>query len=331
MADDEQPRDEWDFPDEEDEVAPDGEEVPAIVGRGDDFHSSRDGHPETAHTTAPTWAELGEGWQVGVYRDPILCGVFAGAVLGLLGVFIVLRRAVFVTAAMTQAAGLGVALAFFLGIHHGVGVPPVVGAFLLSLAAAASVLIPTDRLRLPREAALGFTFVVASAAAVLVGDRIAQEAHDIAAILFGTAVVVSQADLLAVSLVGAAVLAITLLVRRGLVFAGFDAEGARVQRLPAASLDLLLWFLVALEVSVSTRAIGSLPVFAFAVLPAMTALALVNRMRWALVIASLLGALAGGVGYVLAFFGEFPVGASQTVLAALFFVLAWPLSRLRRA
>ncbi len=41
-------------------------------------------------------------------------------------------------------------------------------------------------------------------------------------------------------------------------------------------------------------------------------------MRWALVIASLLGALVGGVGYIVAFFGEFPVGASQAALAELF-------------
>jgi zinc transport system permease protein len=116
---------------------------------------------------------------------------------------------------------------------------------------------------------------------------------------------------------------------RGLVFAGFDPEGARVQRLPVRSLELLLWFLVALEVSVATRAIGALPVFAFAVLPAMAALALLERLRYALVAAALVGGTAGGGGYLLAFFMEFPVGACQAALATLAFVAAAVVGRLR--
>jgi zinc transport system permease protein len=92
-------------------------------------------------------------------------------------------------------------------------------------------------------------------------------------------------------------------------------------------LDLLLWVLVAAEVSVATRAIGALPVFAFAVLPAMAALSVVERLSAALVVAGVLGALAGGLGYLFAFFLEFPVGASQAFLATTMFLACVPLSR----
>src|SRR4029079_12623104 len=97
--------------------------------------------------------------------------------------------------------------------------------------------------------------------------------------------------------------------------------------LPAARIELALWFLVALEVSVTTRAIGALPVFAFAVLPAMAALARVERVRWALLVAGILGGLAGGLGYVFAFFYEFPVGASQAALGTVFLLRGLPVSR----
>ena len=50
-----------------------------------------------AHEEQPTWHDFVDNWSL--YRDPVLCGVTAGAVLGVLGVFVVLRRAVFVTAA----------------------------------------------------------------------------------------------------------------------------------------------------------------------------------------------------------------------------------------
>lgn len=283
-----------------------------------------------ASESQPSWSEFQEGWHLGIYRDPVLCGVMAGAVLGLLGVFVVLRRAVFVTAAVSQAAGLGVALAFLLEITLQKHVSPVLGALVASLCVTALLTLRMERLRLPRETLIGLVYLAASAGAVLVGDRIAQESHDIAGILFGTAVLVRPEDFALVLGTGLLTLVVTIVCYRGLLFAGFDPEGARVHGLPVRALDLLLWVLVALEVSVTTRAIGALPVFAFAVLPAMAALALSERVQRALVLAALLGGAAGGLGYLFAFFYEFPVGASQALLATAFLLASLPVARLVR-
>lgn len=280
---------------------------------------------------APTWADFLAGWELGIYRDPILCGLAAGLVLGYLGVFVVLRRMVFVTAAISQAAGLGLALTFFVDIHMGQDIHPVVGAVIMALGITVVFAIPPDRLRLSRESILGLAYITCWAAAVLVGDRIAQEAHEISAILFGSAVLVSESDLYLVAGVGAFVLLIYVVGHRGFVFAAFDRESARVQGMPVRALDLASWVLVALAVSVSTRALGVLPVFAFAVLPAMGALMLSNRLRWVLPMAAIMGAFSGGLGYLFAFFLEFPVGASQTAVAFLLFLGCLPVRLLRGA
>ena len=292
------------------------------------------GVPASTETTpgqvAPSWSDFTAGWHQGIYQDPILCGAWAGLTLGMLGVFIVLRRAVFVTAAISQSAGLGVALAFYCAIHLGFAVPPVAGALALALLAAGALALPVEKWQLPRESLLGFAFVAASAGAILVGDRISQESHDISAILFGTAVLVRELDLILVGVVGLAVVLATIVAYRGLVFVGFDRVGAEVHGLPVRRLELLFWILLAVQVSVTTRAIGALPVFAFAVLPAMAALALVERLRWALVIAAAIGTAAGALGYLLAFFGELPVGASQATVCVLALVVALAATRLRR-
>lgn len=287
-------------------------------------------HSPHDHTAAPSWNDFASGWSLGLYQDPVVCGSAAGIVLGVLGVFIVLRRAVFVTAAVSQSAGLGVALAFFLELYFGLSLPPVACAFATALLATALLAFRFERLRLPKETILGLTYIAVSAAAILVGDRITQESHDIASILFGTAVLVRSLDLSLVVGVGVLVLLSLAVFYRGLVFAGFDAESARVHALPVRFLELLLWVLVAAEVSVATRAIGALPVFAFAVLPALAALTLVERLTRALFVAGLLGGLAGALGYLFAFFLEFPVGASQAFLSTLFFLLAAALAALVR-
>jgi zinc transport system permease protein len=284
--------------------------------------------PAPAHELhgEPTLAEFRDNWDL--YQDAVCAGVAAGAVLGLLGVFVVLRRAVFVTAAVSQAAGLGVAVAFFLSIHVGLELPPVSVAFAFGVGAA--LLIGAFR-RAPREAVVGFVYLAASAGAVIVGAHITQEAHDISAILFGTAVLVRPDDLALVLGVGAVATAVVLVARRGLVFAGLDPETARVQGLPVRGLEMLLAFLVAAEVSVTTRALGALPVFAFAVLPAVAALGLARRFPGALTTAALIGGLSGGLGYVAAFMFELPVGASQAMLAALGCALTLLIARVRRA
>lgn len=267
-----------------------------------------------------TWGTFFGAWEI--FRNPILCALVAGAVLGFLGVFVVLRRMVFVSAGVTQSAGLGVALAFYLEIHLGVHLDPLLGAAALALIATLAVSLDTGRsIKLPRESLLGLVFALAGGGAVLLGDRIAQEAHDIESILFGSAVLVRGFDLVAVLVSGGLILAIHLWWLRGLVFASFDPDAARVQGLPVSLLDRTLFVSIGVMVGVSARALGALPVFAFSVLPAAAALLLGVRLPFAFALATALGGLSGVAGYLFAFFYQFPVGASQTVVASAFTVL----------
>jgi zinc transport system permease protein len=284
----------------------------------------------TDHDSGPTWAEFAIGWQLDIYRDPVCCGVFAGLVLGYLGVFVVLRRSVFLTAAVSQAAGLGVALAFYVQIHFALELPPIAGAMLCALAFSALLALPIDRLPISREAVLALAYLGEWAGAVMVGDRIQQEAHQITSILFGTAVLVAPVDLWTLVGVGGASLAAVAALHRGLAFAIFDREGARVHGLPVRRLEIAVWLLIALTVSAATRALGVLPVFAFSVMPGVAALMLCSRVRTALLAALAMGGVSGGAGYLLAFFAELPVGACQTAVAVLFFAGALTLHMLTR-
>jgi zinc transport system permease protein len=272
--------------------------------------------------SVPTWAELVQGWELGIYRDAIFCGLAAGLALGYLGVFVVLRKMVFITAAVSQAAGMGVALAFFVQIHLGMQLSPVIGAIAMATLFTFLFSLPADRLPVSREAALGVAYIAAWSLSVMLGDRISQEAHDISSILFGTAVVVRTEDLYSVFAASFVALAFHIAAHRGVTFALFDPEGARVQRLPVRALELTSWLCIALVVSVATRALGVLPVFAFAILPATAGLLVFERLRWVLVAAAVLGGLAGAGGYVVAFFLNLPVGACQAATAAAMLGLA---------
>src|SRR5262245_64755447 len=59
-----------------------------------------------------------ESWFL--WRDPLSVAVIASALCAFVGVYIVLRRIVFVSAALSQMSGVGVALAFYLASLAGV-------------------------------------------------------------------------------------------------------------------------------------------------------------------------------------------------------------------
>ena len=132
-----------------------------------------------------------------IFGDAIITGGLAGLLLGFIGVHVVLRRMVFASSAIAQAAALGVALSFWIGAlvdpaGHAAGhvagpsahvtpfiFEPVLWATVASLLATLVFIANPVRLHLTRESLLGFVFLASGAGAVIVGDKITQEAHRI--------------------------------------------------------------------------------------------------------------------------------------------------------
>lgn len=261
-------------------------------------------------------------WEL--FRDPALTGTIAGAMLGLMGVYVVLRRMVFLTAAVSHAASLGVALAFFLQVQFGLSgffVSPWVGSFTLTIATLMAVNLARRSDRDFSDAALGFAYLLGAAGTLALGTRIVVELHDINTLLFGTAVAVVPEDFRLIVIFGALTVVLHAWLWRGFSAVSFDREDARVRGLPVRVLEVLLLALLALAISLTTRVIGALPTFAFSVLPALVAIRVARNVPQALLLATAVGAIAGFSGYVLAFIYELPVGAAQTLVAATFVVL----------
>lgn len=251
-----------------------------------------------------------EAWPL--LGDSVLAGTIAGAALGLLGVYVVLRRLVFLSAAISQAASLGVAGAFYLQLHLGwsQATPGLVSVLTTLLAV---VLVMRTRNPARRDATLGVVFLAGAAGTLGLATRITAELADIKTLLFGVAVAVVPEDFTTLCWALLPVVAIHAWWARGFAAASFDPEGARVRGLPVALLEGVLFATLALTISVCTRILGALPTFAFSVLPALAALALAPNVGVALVLATVVGAAVGFTGYAGAFLYELPVPVGQTL------------------
>jgi zinc transport system permease protein len=264
-----------------------------------------------------------DAWEL--FRAPVLAGALAGALVGLLGVYVVLRRMVFLAGALSQSAGLGVALAFLGRVRFGLeGVlgSPTLGAAVATLITATLLVGGRTEAGARRDGLLGLAWLVGAAGTLVVGTRIAEEVQDIQSILFGSAVVVLDDDLERLIKLAVPVGLFHVWWRRGFLQAAFDPEGARVRGLPVWLLDAVLIGTIALSISLCTRVLGALPVFAFSVLPAMAAVRVSAHIERALWVAAAIGAACGAGGYVLAWRFDLPVGASQTLLAAVTVLVA---------
>jgi zinc transport system permease protein len=267
-----------------------------------------------------------------LWMEPMIAGILAGAILGYIGVFIVLKRMVFVSAALSEISGVGVAFAFYVGSIMGID-PHAHGALPLlleptwfsllfaCLAAALFSLRPGHR-KLASETIVGLGYIVSSALvlAILNSPRIAQEAHAVGDILFGNAVTVPRSQIYALLAAAVAAVAVHALFFKELLFVSYDPETAVVQGVGVFRYELLLNLATAVVISVATRAVGALPVFAFTVIPAAAALMLTEKMRSTIVLAVAIGMIAAAGGYYVSWIESLPTGATMVVVASLFLV-----------
>ena len=95
---------------------------------------------------------------------------------------------------------------------------------------------------------------------------------------------------------------------------------ARTLGIRTRSWSLVLFLTFAVAISVSTRAIGALPVFALMVIPPAAALLVVDRM-WSVFTVSVLVAMASAfLGYFASWRWSLPTGASMVVASAMFLI-----------
>jgi zinc transport system permease protein len=267
-----------------------------------------------------------------LWGGAVAAGVAAGAVCGFIGIYVILHRIVFVSAAMSEVSGLGVMIAFLLAqmgaVHtsaHTEDVLPLMfasvftGIFSAVVASRASARAG-DRSK-SAESFIGAVYLLSAAGLLLVSDRVTQGAHDVANVLFGNAVVVDMPHLILLLAVCVPVLILHVWLRKDLLFVSFDPAMASTLGYPVAALRVFLLVSLGIVISLGTRTIGALPVFSFSVLPPIACLALFQDLRRSFWASAVVGALSAFLGYLGSFLFSFPTGACMTLAAGGFVLL----------
>ena len=271
-----------------------------------------------------------------LWREAVIAACVMGAACGVVGVYMVMRRVVFLPAALSQVSGFGVMFAFllptlFASAAGQVWARPETVAIAITVVASLLLGWMAEPRTLSRDALLGIAYIVASAFIVVIGDKVVQESHEMQDVLFGNAVIVDPKQMIIAVVVAVCVLAIHAVLMRSFLLVSIDPATAQAHGIVVSRVDAWLFLTVGVTVAVATKTIGAMPVFAFAVLPAVAALQMFSNMRHILVASALIGAASAFVGYWVSFTASIPTGSCMAVVCALWLVPALLVGRWRRS
>jgi zinc transport system permease protein len=251
------------------------------------------------------------------FQNALLAGMLAAVMCAMVGVYVLLKRIVFVGMTLAQMSSAGVALALLLQL------PPLAVALSVTfMGVAVFSQVPMQR-HVPLEGVIGASYILATTLSVIflaknpVGE--ARALH----VLFGNILSVHTDELIALAIVFVVLAGVHFVFYKEFVFVSFDMETAQAQGLNVRLWNLLLYLTLGLAIAFATRAMGVLLVFAFLIVPSMTARLLVHRMRWLFALAALFGGLSVPLGLYLAFRFDLPTGSAvaATSVALLLLVL----------
>jgi ABC-type Mn2+/Zn2+ transport system permease subunit len=259
-----------------------------------------------------------------LFREALYGALVIALACSVLGVYVVLRRIVFVGAALAQISSAGIALALWLagaGISLGAATQPTVVSLLLTLIAVL-FFASGARGRIPPDATIGIAYAVAAAVGILlIAKAAAGEAHDI--FLSGNILGITRSDTLVLLAVTVPVLVVHTVFYKELLFVSFDRETARTLGYNVRWWDLLLYLTLGVVISSAMQFAGVMLVFNFLVLPAVTGLLLSRSMRgvffWS--IASAL--VAAFVGFSLSVPFDLPSGPAISAASGALVLFAW--------
>lgn len=245
------------------------------------------------------------------------------AVGGTLGCWIVLGGLSYGAESLAHGMFPGLVLAALTGLPLLLGgaVGILVAALAVTLASRVERISRDDAIAVAVTTLLGLGALLALSPAVPLG---------IQGLLFGDVLGASRGDLIAGGVLVALVLLALLLGHQRLLAVGFDRAGARTLGIAPVAVDALLLSLLALAVLVAVQGLGNLLVVAVLVAPAAAARPLTRRLVPMMVLAVLLGALAGVGGLYLSYYARVAAGAAIAGLLVAVWLLAHTASQFRK-
>ncbi|MDP3714728.1 MAG: metal ABC transporter permease [Mycobacteriales bacterium] len=245
----------------------------------------------------------------------LYAAVLAGALCGLIGVFITLRGMSYIGHGLSHAIFGGYAAAPLLGV------PIILGAGAWGLGSALLINAVARSRKIGADAAIGVVTTASFALGVALLTRFGTKGPAFDALLFGSILGVDNGDLWLLLATLVLTAATFTLLYRSFLFTTFDPEVADVSGVSVKRMDALLMVVLSMSILATLQIIGVTLVAATLVIPAVVARMLTDSFSRMLWLSSTLGALGGAIGMYASYHLEIPSGTTIVLVEALAFTV----------
>lgn len=255
----------------------------------------------------------------------LLAGLGIALLAGPLGSLMIWRRMAYFgdTLAHSTLLGISLALLMHINIYFGLIAVTLIVAALLASLNKHKWLASDTILGILSHSTLAIGLVAATA---IQGVRV-----DLLSYLYGDILAVDAYDLIYIALVIVIVAVILSRLWRWLLASTVHNDLAQVEGTPVNVANWAFIILLALVFAVAIKLVGVLLITALLIIPASTARRFANTPELMIILASIMGCIAVGVGFCASLYWDWPTGPAIVVAAAGMFALSLFSAKLRRA
>jgi manganese/iron transport system permease protein/iron/zinc/copper transport system permease protein len=262
-------------------------------------------------------SELLAPFQFEFFRNGLVVATLAGALCGLVGVYVVLRGMSYVGHGLAHAIFGGAVASYVLSVDF------YLGAGLWGIVCALMIGGVARRRSIGADAAIGVITTASFAIGLALLSRYHSFTRNLEAALFGNVLGVTEGDIYVLAGVAALVVCVVFLRYRALLFTTFDPAVADVFGIRSARMDALFALLLAATVIATMRVLGVTLVAAALVIPPVVARMLTSSFSTMLALSTAIGALSGFVGMNVSYHLDASSGATIVLVAAALFAVVF--------
>jgi len=268
---------------------------------------------------------LAEPFAFEFFRQGLLAATLVGALCGMIGVYVILRRMSYIGHGLSHSVFGGAVVAYVASINF------YVGAGLWGFLSALLINATARRGKVGADAAIGIVTTASFAIGVALISKTRSFTRDFEAALFGNVLGVTPTDLVVVAAATALVAVFIVTFYKPLLFLTFDPDVAPIFGVRTGVVDTLFSLALAATIVASINVVGVTLIAATLVIPSSTARMLTDSFGRMIVYSTLLGAGSGLVGIYLSYWLDVSSGATIVLLEAAIFVVVslvvWVLQR----
>lgn len=255
-----------------------------------------------------------------------LAGLAASVVSGIIGSYVVVKRIVFIGGSISHAVLSGIGFCIWLERAKGVTwASPLYGALFAAILSALIIGWIHLNYRQREDSAISAIWSIGMAIGILFISQTPGFNVELTNFLIGNILWVSKTDLYILAGLDIGVILLILCLHKRLLAVCFDEEQARLQGLPVNSLYLLLLILIAVSIVLLIQVVGIVLVMTMLTIPAAIANLLTSRLSSMMMLAILISSLFCFAGNAIAYYLDWPTGATIALIAGMTYVLslAW--------